>query len=411
MGIRPDDAPSGPEVSIFMSMTAVKAKGLTMLGDWAPGPCRLDARIPHGEVTVMNIEGPILARDHGLAPSPKAGPSLAHFQAPDELKPGAAVLANNHVMDYGAAGLHATLDALSSRGWQVVGAGDDLAAACRPTHIEVDGRRIAVIAAAEKQFGAAAGRPGFAPCGPWLHEAIRRADDDADAVLVSAHGGAETCPWPSPDRQALYRSWIDAGAAIVHGHHAHVPQGIETYGDGLITYGLGNFAVDPSAWRDDASTRWSLVVHVEQLAPLEWTTDFVGVTATGEGEARVAPLDDPARHDACAHLQRCSAPLADPDLLAAAWQSSAMRLFDDYGRGFLGWNVRSATASVLQAVMQRPGVSNGWMSARDRVRYHALACDAHREVAETALGVLTGEVPDRRNDDSERLVEEMMPRR
>ncbi len=37
---------------------------------------------------------------------------------------------------------------------------------------------------------------------------------------------------------------IDAGADVVMGHHAHILQGIEFYRDGVIVYGLGNFAFE-----------------------------------------------------------------------------------------------------------------------------------------------------------------------
>lgn len=35
---------------------------------------------------------------------------------------------------------------------------------------------------------------------------------------------------------------IDAGADVVWGHHPHVLQPIEKYGDGIIFYSLGNFS-------------------------------------------------------------------------------------------------------------------------------------------------------------------------
>jgi hypothetical protein len=41
---------------------------------------------------------------------------------------------------------------------------------------------------------------------------------------------------------------IDAGAAMVVGHHPHVAQSIEVYHDGLIAYSLGNFLFDQTLW-------------------------------------------------------------------------------------------------------------------------------------------------------------------
>jgi poly-gamma-glutamate synthesis protein (capsule biosynthesis protein) len=41
---------------------------------------------------------------------------------------------------------------------------------------------------------------------------------------------------------AAARAAIDAGAALVIGHHAHVLQGVAFDNGGVIAYGLGNFA-------------------------------------------------------------------------------------------------------------------------------------------------------------------------
>jgi poly-gamma-glutamate capsule biosynthesis protein CapA/YwtB (metallophosphatase superfamily) len=63
---------------------------------------------------------------------------------------------------------------------------------------------------------------------------------------------------------AAARTAIDAGADLVIGHHAHVLQGVEFYQDGVIVYGLGNFAFeidgDPSTailnvWLDQDGVR------------------------------------------------------------------------------------------------------------------------------------------------------------
>ena len=40
----------------------------------------------------------------------------------------------------------------------------------------------------------------------------------------------------------MAHSVIDAGADVVWGHHPHVLQPIEKYGDGIIFYSLGNFS-------------------------------------------------------------------------------------------------------------------------------------------------------------------------
>ena len=58
------------------------------------------------------------------------------------------------------------------------------------------------------------------------------------------HSGTEYVPFADEIQILLSRGAIDAGATLVIGHHAHILQGIEYYEDGLIAYGLGNFAFD-----------------------------------------------------------------------------------------------------------------------------------------------------------------------
>ena len=61
-------------------------------------------------------------------------------------------------------------------------------------------------------------------------------------VIVVMHWGSELAPAPFPWQQAMGRTFIDAGADAVVGHHPHVVQGIERYRGKPIAYSLGNFA-------------------------------------------------------------------------------------------------------------------------------------------------------------------------
>jgi poly-gamma-glutamate synthesis protein (capsule biosynthesis protein) len=65
-----------------------------------------------------------------------------------------------------------------------------------------------------------------------------------DIVVVLLHAGTEYAAEPSPDQVAVARAAIDAGADLVVGHHPHVTQTVERYGDGLIVYSLGDAVFD-----------------------------------------------------------------------------------------------------------------------------------------------------------------------
>lgn len=171
-------------------------------------------------------------------------------------------LANNHTLDYGATGLYDTLDALYDAGIHAVGAGPDLARARRPAIIERDGHRIGFLAYSNtfpEEFWAQPGRPGTA----FGHLHHIRADVTAlrervDTVVVSFHWGREATTELRPYQPLLARAAIDAGADIVAGHHPHVLQGVERYGDGIILYSLGNFTF--GSYSEKART--SAIAHV-----------------------------------------------------------------------------------------------------------------------------------------------------
>lgn len=169
-----------------------------------------------------------------------------------------AVLANNHVLDWGRPGLEQTLDALREAGVASAGAGSDLSSASGPAVIPLPGGRLLVFAAAHESSGvpetwsATGSRSGV-----FLIEALSPAmarkmaaeikgfRQPGDRVVVSVHwGGNWGCAVP-PDQERFARALIDEGAAdLVFGHSSHHPKGIEVYRDRLILYGAGDLIND-----------------------------------------------------------------------------------------------------------------------------------------------------------------------
>ena len=214
-----------------------------------------------GKLVLANLEGP-WCETTGKPQPKKAGPRVWNIFLTEGPK-WAFTLANNHMMDFGEEGLAETKSRLEARGIPFVGAGD-LATAMKPMILEESDKKIGVIACAELQFGMAEeGCVGVAPMGTWLFEAIRQLKQEVDVVIVSCHAAVEMIPVPSPRLCEFYHALIDAGASIIHGHHAHVPQGWETYKEGTIFYGLGNFLVSPQEWRGERNTLRSLTAEVD----------------------------------------------------------------------------------------------------------------------------------------------------
>lgn len=111
---------------------------------------------------------------------------------------------------------------------------------------------------------------------------IDRLKQKCDVVVVSLHWGTENVHYPSPDQINLAHELIDRGATLVLGHHPHVVQGVEEYGNGLIVYSLGNFNFDPEISYSETRKTMILSAHVNktgvkdfQIIPVEINADLM----------------------------------------------------------------------------------------------------------------------------------------
>lgn len=234
------------------------------------------------DVAFVNLEVPV-------APDSNRGVRGEVFNAPaaviDALKAAgvdAVSMANNHTFDQGAAGLVETLDRLDAAGIIAAGSGRTCAAAVAPQLIERGGVSVALLAitdlmnrdentAPDAPCTFTAGPVCEGDCGPdrdAIHyridealvlDAVRAAAELADAVVVSFHWGTEYSTTPLPLYTALAPQLIEAGAAVVLGHHPHVLQPIVDHvaadgRRGVIAYSLGNLVSDMGATYDPGTS-------------------------------------------------------------------------------------------------------------------------------------------------------------
>jgi poly-gamma-glutamate synthesis protein (capsule biosynthesis protein) len=242
-------------------------------------------------------------------------------------------------MDYGEAGLIESLVRIGRFNLQTVGAGKTKKEAQSPVFFDWNKIRIGILARCEIQFGVATDvSSGVAGFDASIYSQIKNLKQETDIVIVSIHAAAEMFPWPSPRRRDVWRSLIDAGADIVHGHHSHVPQGWEKYGNGLICYGLGNFCVDPKKWRWHPDGLWSLAPELSlksdglEMMPKTTVIDDLGDRI----RIRDARADESAYHQR--YLVDCNRPLSDPRLLEGLWQDVSVRMYKDCYSDWLGFN-------------------------------------------------------------------------
>jgi poly-gamma-glutamate synthesis protein (capsule biosynthesis protein) len=173
-----------------------------------------------------------------------------------------------------------TRRALSAAGIAHAGAGPDLAAAVAPSVVEVGDLRVAVLALTDRSpaYGAGEDVPGTAYAAlrrrdPRTRRLVRTALSRAraaapDLVVASLHWGPNWEVRPSEGQRAFARWLVDRGVDVVHGHSAHVIQGVEAYRGRPILYDCGDF-VDDYLFREDVHNKRSFlfVLRVEDGVP------------------------------------------------------------------------------------------------------------------------------------------------
>lgn len=157
-------------------------------------------------------------------------------------------LANNHCYDFGKQAFLDTLDTLKGAGIEYMGAGRNIDEASKPVYYIIEGRKIAYVAAtrAEQYIltpEATSTEPGVMPCydPDAFIEVIKEAKQNADIVIANIHWGIEDCNWLEDVQPETAHQYVDAGADLIVGSHAHCLQGIEFYNGVPIIYNLGNF--------------------------------------------------------------------------------------------------------------------------------------------------------------------------
>lgn len=219
--------------------------------------------VKSADYSIVNYESPVVESTEEGKIS-KVGPNLqssrqtAKFLYDVGFK--MATLANNHTLDYGGVNLLKTKACLEDIGFDTIGAGINLEDAGVTKYIKIRGRDLAIINCCEHEFSIASDKePGANPLNPVKQfYNIQDAKNKSDFVIVIVHGGVEHCQLPSQRMVETYRFFIDAGANVVVNHHQHCYSGYETYHNGLIFYGLGNFCFDsfdaphmtPTIWNE-----------------------------------------------------------------------------------------------------------------------------------------------------------------
>jgi len=393
---------------------------ILLLGDWVPeqNPASIEINTLN-EFILMNLEGPVLPDTSGYVPINKVGPHLFSTNLP-AINDAAVVsfsLANNHINDYGWPGIQTTQKLIKERNYHQVGVGENEYLAREPLMVNAHGYRYAIISTGETQAGhATPAKPGYSTIGPWIFKSISDLRTKVDKIIISVHGGNEFVPWPSPFIQDLYHSYIDAGADIIHGHHSHIPQGVERYKHGLICYGLGNFMGSPARYTHP-ETQLSLGVRITSFSN---QVDYQIETYCFQQRDDCVAVSKSENDQIKSYLAIIHEPLSNRALLEAVWQEVALWLYDKYGRDsitlpyttekrYFG-DFKQRLKSIGRRMSRRFTLTMPKVRQNQILWYHIFACMSHKNMMETALGLLCGEITDVRNQQAREMVAEYLPK-
>ena len=222
--------------------------------------------IKSSDFSFVNLESPII--ESAYKPIPKCGPNLhCTCETAEAIKYAGfscVTMANNHILDFGAAGLNKSKESLKKHGLKIVGIGDNIKEAERILYLKKGECILAVINCCENEFSiATSSSPGANPLNP-IHQyyAIQEAKRHANYVLVIVHGGHEHFQLPSLRMVETYRFFIDAGADAVVNHHQHCFSGYEEYNSKPIFYGIGNFCFDSNPTKINNNWNYGYMVEL-----------------------------------------------------------------------------------------------------------------------------------------------------
>jgi poly-gamma-glutamate capsule biosynthesis protein CapA/YwtB (metallophosphatase superfamily) len=170
----------------------------------------------------------------------------------------ACALANNHLLDWGYAGLSETLKTLHAAGIASAGAGNDSEEAMQPAVLNTPGNgRLLLFSFGSRTSGipqdwsATSISPGVNLLDDLSEATVARLADQmrvhqrtGDLIIASIHWGRNWGYEIPRDQITFAHRLIEEGVAIVHGHSSHHVKAIEIFKERLLLYGCGDFLTD-----------------------------------------------------------------------------------------------------------------------------------------------------------------------
>ncbi|MBR2670175.1 MAG: CapA family protein [Solobacterium sp.] len=286
----------------------------------------------------FNLETPLTRNKHEVKyPGPYHMSDPEILNALKKLDPSLITLGNNHILDQGEGGYKDTVQALKDADIPFTGAGKNLEEAILPYILHTDGMTIGIFNCSEYEF-AAAGKntAGANPYDPLLSfDLVRDLKEHCDHVIVLYHGGREFYRYPSPQLQRICRKFIDCGAVMVICQHTHCIGCEESYHDGRIIYGQGNFLFDK---KENEYKKTAILVRLTLREDQTFTVEYLPVVKKNEC-VRLAEETESA--GIMADFRRRSEEIKDEDFIRRQYEKLAEQFYPSYVAKLLKHNLWS----------------------------------------------------------------------
>lgn len=227
------------------------------------------------DAVVANLECAITKYLTPWQKSPKVFHFRADLPAVDVLRAAnvrCVSLANNHILDFQEQGLLDTMKHLNAARIHHAGAGQDMEEAEAPAVFDAGGIKVGFIAFTDNEplFATGINRPGTNYMPIMIDETtLARVGTvvsgarsaGADIVVLSLHWGPNMVPRPPVNFRSFAAAAIDLGVDLIHGHSAHIFQGVQLCGQRIVMYDTGDF-IDDYAVDSDLRNDWSFIFMV-----------------------------------------------------------------------------------------------------------------------------------------------------
>jgi hypothetical protein len=262
-----------------------KNKALLFLGDVVPfKPFKF-----HNDLkTVINLECPIIKG--GTPESGKINLKVEENYLGDIFgdKLYCVNIGNNHILDYGKQGLDSTISELGKLKTNIFGLNktkDELYNALIIDYNSISIAFISAVCMSTSPLLQLDNGSGLSEMN--TDEILKKVSEirtSVQRIVVYIHWGTEESSYPEIEDILSARKLIDGGVDIVIGSHAHAPQPIERYKQGIIAYNLGNFIMPelknvPSYYDGEGGSRsiynksrmpwnrisWGLLIDMESM--------------------------------------------------------------------------------------------------------------------------------------------------